>query len=79
MRFLLRVVKASFNHEQVIQIAKDLCDKGHTEIVLTIIHTGRYDDGEYDLAKLIKALLENAQDSVLYIFKYQKLQKSVMH
>ena len=56
----------SLNHEQVIQIAKDLCDKGHTEIVLTGIHTGRYDDGEYDLAKLMKALLENTPDSVYY-------------
>ena len=56
----------SLNHEQVIQIAKDLCDKGHTEIVLTGIHTGRYDDGEYDLAKLMKALLENTPDCVYY-------------
>ena len=50
----------------MIQIAKDLCDKGHTEIVLTGIHTGRYDDGEYDLAKLMKALLENTPDCVYY-------------
>ena len=56
----------SLNHEQVIQIAKDLCDKGHTEIVLTGIHTGRYFDGEYDLAKLMKALLENTPESVYY-------------
>lgn len=56
----------SLNHEQVIQIAKDLCDKGHTEIVLTGIHTGRYFDGEYDLAKLMKALLENTPDYVYY-------------
>ena len=34
--------------------------------MLTDIHTGRYDDGEYDLAKLMKALLENTPDSVYY-------------
>ena len=54
----------SLNHVEVIQIAKDLCDKGHTEIVLTGIHTGRYFDGEYDLAKLMKALLENTPEYV---------------
>lgn len=56
----------SLDHEQVIQIAKDLSDKGHSEIVLTGIHTGRYNDGKYHLSDLLKALVENTPDRVYY-------------
>ena len=56
----------SLDHNQVIQIAKDLCDRGHSEIVLTGIHTGRYFDGEYHLADLLKDLLENTPEHVYY-------------
>jgi len=46
----------SFNHNEVIQIAKCLSRK-YNEIVLTGIHTGRYFDGEYHLYDLLKAML----------------------
>ena len=56
----------SLDHKQVIQIAQDLCDRGHSEIVLTGIHTGRYFDGEYHLADLLKDLLMNTPEHVYY-------------
>ena len=56
----------SLDHEQVIQIAKDLSDKGHSEIVLTGIHTGRYFDGTYHLSDLLKDLLKNTPEHVYY-------------
>lgn len=54
------------HHDEVIQIAKNLVEKGHSEIVLTGIHTGRYFDGEYNLAKLLGALLENTPSHIYY-------------
>ncbi len=54
------------HHDEVIEIAKSLVNKGHSEIVLTGIHTGRYFDGSYNLTKLLKALLENTPDSIYY-------------
>ena len=42
----------SANHNHVIEQAKQL-SKSVNEIVLTGIHTGRYNDGEYDLYKLL--------------------------
>lgn len=56
----------SLDHKQVIQIAKDLSEKGHSEIVLTGIHTGRYFDGEYHLSVLLQELLKNTPDRVHY-------------
>ena len=41
---------------------KELEEKGHQEIVLTGIHTGRYKDNDIDLACLLKLLLENTQN-----------------
>lgn len=45
----------SLNHERVLLEAKEL-SKTNSEIVLTGIHTGRYNDGEYDLYKLLSDL-----------------------
>ena len=36
----------SLSKEKVIEIAQSLSNKGHYEIVLTGIHTGRYQDGD---------------------------------
>ena len=43
------------SHEDVLKQAKILA-KTNKEIVLTGIHTGRYDDGEYDLYRLLNDL-----------------------
>lgn len=56
----------SLKYEQVIEIAQSLVKKGHSEIVLTGIHTGRYKDGDYHLSDLLKGLLENTPDDVFY-------------
>ena len=47
----------SLNHELVYKQAQKL-SKSVNEIVLTGIHTGRYDDGEYKLYDLLKKLCE---------------------
>ena len=52
----------SLSSDEVIKIAKELEEKGHQEIVLTGIHTGRYKDNDIDLACLLKLLLENTQN-----------------
>ena len=52
--------------DEVIEIAKQLSEKDHDEIVLTGIHTGRYHDGDITLARLLKMLLENTPDRVYY-------------
>lgn len=56
----------SLKYEQAIHIAQELVKKGHSEIVLTGIHTGRYVDGNYHLSDLLKGLLENTPESVTY-------------
>lgn len=56
----------SLSKEKVINIARSLSDKGHYEIVLTGIHTGRYQDGSITLAKLLKELLEKTDARVHY-------------
>ncbi|MDO4467289.1 MAG: tRNA (N(6)-L-threonylcarbamoyladenosine(37)-C(2))-methylthiotransferase MtaB [Bacillota bacterium] len=56
----------SLHHIQVLSIAKQLQDKGHSEIVLTGIHTGRYDDGDFNLTQLMEMLIENTKDSIHY-------------
>ncbi len=56
----------SLKYEQVIEIAQSLVKKGHSEIVLTGIHTGRYKDGDYHLSDLLKGLLENTPEDVFY-------------
>ena len=43
------------DHEKVLEQARILA-RTNKEIVLTGIHTGRYDDGEYDLTMLLKDL-----------------------
>lgn len=47
----------SGRHERIIEEAKELV-RTNREIVLTGIHTGRYNDGEYDLYRLLKDLCE---------------------
>ncbi|MBQ1826481.1 MAG: MiaB/RimO family radical SAM methylthiotransferase, partial [Erysipelotrichaceae bacterium] len=44
--------------ESAVRQAESLVQSGHKEIVLTGIHTGRYQDGEINLAKLIKMILQ---------------------
>ena len=47
----------SGDHKKLLEEAKTLA-KTNKEIVLTGIHTGRYDDGEYNLYKLLKDMVE---------------------
>ena len=47
----------SADHKRIFEEARQL-SKTNKEIVLTGIHTGRYNDGEYDLYKLLKDLVE---------------------
>lgn len=56
----------SLSYEQVIAIAKELVKKGHTEIVLTGIHTGRYHDRDRTLPDLLAGLLENTPENVYF-------------
>ena len=56
----------SLQYDQVIRIAQSLVDQGHLEIVLTGIHTGRYQDGNKTLADLLTGLLENTPEHVYY-------------
>ncbi|MBQ0066392.1 MAG: tRNA (N(6)-L-threonylcarbamoyladenosine(37)-C(2))-methylthiotransferase MtaB [Firmicutes bacterium] len=56
----------SLHHIQVLDIAKQLQDKGHSEIVLTGIHTGRYDDGDFNLTQLLQMLIENTKSNIYY-------------
>lgn len=56
----------SLKYDQVLSIAQELVKKGHSEIVLTGIHTGRYKDGSLKLADLLKGLLESTPDTVYY-------------
>ncbi|MCF0246650.1 MAG: radical SAM protein, partial [Ileibacterium sp.] len=51
---------------QVVEIAKSLADKGHLEIVLTGIHTGRYSFRKENLAQLLKELLEATNENVCF-------------
>ncbi len=48
----------SKNHESVIEEVISLVNNGYKEIVLTGIHTGKYNDGEYDFADLVKDLVK---------------------
>ncbi|EOS61050.1 MiaB-like tRNA modifying enzyme [Firmicutes bacterium M10-2] len=52
--------------EEVISIAQNLEKKGHLEIVLTGIHTGRYHYDGKDLTDLLSALLENTNEQITY-------------
>lgn len=56
----------SLNFDQAIAQARQLASTGHLEIVLTGIHTGRYDSNGKDLADLLKALIENTPEDVKY-------------
>ncbi len=48
----------SKNHESVIEEVISLVNNGYKEIVLTGIHTGKYNDGEYDFAALVRDLVK---------------------
>ena len=52
--------------EQVVNIAKELEAQGHKEIVLTGIHTGRYNDGANNLTDLLQQLLEQTSADIYY-------------
>ena len=54
----------SLSHNKVIATAKQLAENSK-EIVLTGIHTGRYNDGEYNLERLLNDLL--AIDNLYHI------------
>lgn len=48
----------SKSHELVIDEVNSLVKSGHKEIVLTGIHTGRYNDNGYDLGDLLEDLIK---------------------
>jgi threonylcarbamoyladenosine tRNA methylthiotransferase MtaB len=52
--------------DAVIETAKQLAQKGHLEIVLTGIHTGRYKFRGCTLSELLKKLLESTPEEVCY-------------
>ena len=54
----------SLKFEHAISIAQELAKKGHREIVLTGIHTGRYLDQGKTLSDLLKVLLETIDEEV---------------
>ena len=56
----------SLSASEVVSIAKYLEKKGHLEIVLTGIHTGRYNDGEHDLCDLLGMLLRNTSPEIAF-------------
>lgn len=56
----------SLAYDQVLEIAQNLVEQGHSEIVLTGIHTGRYKDGDKKLSDLLRGLLECTPDHVYY-------------
>lgn len=81
----------SKNHNLIIEEAKELV-KDTKEIVLTGIHTGRYNDGEYNLYQLLKELIKiegletirlssieviEISDELIELFKHEKLGKNV--
>ena len=81
----------SKNHISVINEAKNLLNSVN-EIVLTGIHTGRYNDGEYNLYDLSKELLEldnlktlrlssieinEITDDLIKLFKHPKFGKNI--
>ena len=81
----------SKNHISVINEAKNLLNSVN-EIVLTVIHTGRYNDGEYNLYDLLKELLEldnlktlrlssieihEITDDLIELFKHPKFGKNI--
>ena len=63
---LARGPERSQQPQQVIEIAKALAEKGHQEIVLTGIHTGRYSFRKENLAQLLQELLENVPENVCF-------------
>ncbi|MDY2957428.1 tRNA (N(6)-L-threonylcarbamoyladenosine(37)-C(2))-methylthiotransferase MtaB [Floccifex sp.] len=52
--------------ESVIETAIELSKRDHDEIVLTGIHTGRYQDGSTNLAGLLKELLKKTDSRIHY-------------
>lgn len=50
----------------VVSVAKSLAEKGHKEIVLTGIHTGRYHFRQDNLTSLLRALLEELPKDVCF-------------
>ena len=52
----------SLNAQDAVNMVCELEKSGHKEVVLTGIHTGRYHDGDVDLAKLLKLMLEKTED-----------------
>ncbi|MBR5049271.1 MAG: tRNA (N(6)-L-threonylcarbamoyladenosine(37)-C(2))-methylthiotransferase MtaB [Erysipelotrichaceae bacterium] len=58
---LARGRERSLPLEKVVENARRLVAGGHKEIVLTGIHTGRWNDGEHDLADLMKTLLAEVE------------------
>lgn len=48
----------SKNHESVLEEVTSLVNNGHKEIVLTGIHTGRYNDNGYDFGDLLNDLIK---------------------
>lgn len=61
-----RGAERSLQTNQAVQIAKELSNQGHKEIVLTGIHTGRYQDGQTTLAGLLKVMLDETPEDVYY-------------
>lgn len=46
-------------HQDVINEIKTVVDNGYKEVVLTGIHTGKYLDGDVNLSKLVKMILDS--------------------
>ncbi|MBR0137434.1 MAG: tRNA (N(6)-L-threonylcarbamoyladenosine(37)-C(2))-methylthiotransferase MtaB [Erysipelotrichaceae bacterium] len=59
---LARGRERSLDAQSAVQQAESLVKAGHKEIVLTGIHTGRYQDGNINLTKLIKMILSQVPE-----------------
>jgi threonylcarbamoyladenosine tRNA methylthiotransferase MtaB len=58
---LARGRERSLDLDRVVENARLLVQGGHQELVLTGIHTGRWNDGKHDLADLMQALLREVE------------------
>lgn len=63
---LARGFERSAVPEEIVATAKALAEKGHQEIVLTGIHTGRYHFRGLHLSGLLEQLLEQTPEEVCY-------------
>lgn len=63
---LVRGRERNMDFSSAVENARKLSEKGHKEIVLTGIHTGRYKSENKDLSDLLHAMLEATNEDVTF-------------